>query len=94
MYEQNGTDRKISIYIDIEKDEFLHTLTHEMGHALDLNHNSNPRSIMNPQTNSVLVPSTEDIKDLDEICLERTIFEVAVNRIKEIVLILESRYNK
>lgn len=92
LFEQEGSVRKISIYIDIDQKEFLHTLTHEMGHALGLNHNTAKNSIMYPQTTNVLKPSVEDIADLAEICRERTVFEVAYNKVKEVVSVLRSRF--
>lgn len=94
LYEQEGRSKKISIYIDISQDEFLHTLTHEMGHALGLDHNSDTASIMYPQTNNVLQPSASDIKALNAICEKKLITEVAVNRIRDIILILDERFGK
>lgn len=94
LYEQDGKRRTISIYIDIDKDEFLHTLTHEMGHALSLNHNSAKESIMFPQTTSVLIPSANDTRELNEVCRKRTIFEVAYNRVVEVVGFLQKRMGK
>jgi hypothetical protein len=91
LYEQNGGKRKISIYIDISKNEFLHTLTHEMGHALGLDHNSNPKSIMYPQTTTILEPSKEDVDALNEICEKKTIFEILLNRFQEIVTVIEKK---
>jgi peptidoglycan hydrolase CwlO-like protein len=94
LYEQEGRNRKISIYIDISQDEFLHTLTHEMGHALGLDHNSDPTSIMYPQTTNVLTPSSEDSKSLNTICEKKLITEVAVARMREIILIVSERLGK
>lgn len=91
LYEQDGYKRKISIYIDISKDEFLHTLAHEMGHALGLNHTENEQSIMYPQTTTVLAPSAEDIAQLSAICEKRTIAEVVYNRIIESIKIIQER---
>jgi hypothetical protein len=94
LYEQEGRNKKISIYIDISQDEFLHTLTHEMGHALGLDHNSDAQSIMYPQTTNILTPSSEDTKALNAICEKKLITEVAVNRIREIILVLNERFGK
>jgi peptidoglycan hydrolase CwlO-like protein len=91
LYEQDGSERKISIYIDISQNEFLHTLTHEMGHALGLNHNSNPKSIMYPQTTTTLEPSPEDVESLQKICVKRTVFEVAINRLNDVANILRMK---
>lgn len=91
LYEQEGAKRKISIYIDISKDEFLHTLTHEFGHALGLDHNNDAKSIMYPQTTTVLSPSSTEISELNNICKKRTVFEVVGMRIKELIQILQER---
>ncbi len=92
LYEQEGKTRKISIYIDIDEKEFLHTLTHEMGHALGLSHNDDKSSIMYPQTTNILKPSNKDIMDLNEICRERTVFEVAYNKVLEVIFALRSKF--
>lgn len=91
LYEQQGNERKISIYIDISKEEFQHTLAHEMGHALGIDHNSNPKSIMYPQTTNALIPTNEDVSNLNLICMKRTIFEVFLNRISEAISIIRTR---
>lgn len=91
LYEQEGNKRKISIYIDISKKEFLHTLTHEFGHALGLDHNDDEKSIMFPQTTTVLQPSKVDTASLDEICKKRTVFEVLYNKIHELNQVIRER---
>lgn len=91
LYEQRGLERKISIYIDISQDEFLHTLTHEMGHALGLDHNNNPESIMFPQTTTVLEPSVDDKTEIDAICKKRNIIDIFRERFSETITILKSR---
>lgn len=91
LYEQEGNKRKISIFIDVDKEDFLHTLAHEFGHALGLSHTSNPESIMYPQTNNVLIPSQEEIDELTYICRKRTVFEEGKNRIVKAVEIIRER---
>ncbi len=91
LYEQEGAKRKISIYIDISKDEFLHTLTHEFGHALGLDHIDNENSIMYPQTTTVLQPSSEDTAALNEICKKRTVFEVVYNKVQMLTQVVSER---
>lgn len=94
LYEQDGSKKKISIYIDVSHEEFLHTLTHEFGHALGLDHNSDPESIMYPQTNKSLKPSEKDTAELNDICKKRTVFEVFVTRFKEVFKVLQDRFRK
>ncbi len=94
LYEQDGRKRKISIYIDISHDEFLHTLTHEMGHALGLDHNTNKESIMYPQTTQVLKPSDTEIQELQNICKKRTVFEILYARMGELVRVIQSQIEK
>lgn len=94
LYEQDGRKRKISIYIDISHDEFLHTLTHEMGHSLGLDHNTDPKSIMYPQTTQVLTPSEVEIEDLQNICKKRTVFEILFTRMSELVKVIQTQVLK
>lgn len=92
LYEQDGKDRKISIYIDVSHDEFLHTLTHEFGHSLGLDHNINPESVMYPQTSDVLTPSNEEIKELESICKRRTTIEVVATRFTNVIEVVKERF--
>lgn len=84
LYEQNGNQKKISIFIDNSNDEFLHTLTHEFGHALGLNHVNDNNSIMYPKTTNILTLSREDEIALSNICKERSVIELTIQRIKEL----------
>lgn len=87
LFEQNGSTRTISIYIDINHEEFLHTLAHEMGHSIGLSHTQDKNSIMYHKTNNILVPTIEEKEALDEICRERTIFEIIGKKAQELVSI-------
>lgn len=94
LFEQDGTKKKISIYIDVDRGEFLHTLAHEFGHSLGLNHNTNPSSIMYPQTNNVLTPSSDDLSALSQICKRRSFIEIASTRVDQVVKALRQKFNK
>lgn len=87
LYVRDGVSEKIDIYFNNSQQELIHTLAHEMGHALGLNHNSNPQSIMYPQTNLSIIPSEDDENALATVCQKRSIFEIAG---ENIAIILES----
>lgn len=70
-----GQENRIEIYFNINKSELVHTLAHELGHALVLPHNNNPKAIMYYKTNQSTTLSTEDIEALKETCKQRSVFE-------------------
>lgn len=67
----NSRTQTIDIYFNNSYGELIHTLAHEMGHALGLQHNDNQASIMYPYTTETVVASVDDIKSLDSICAQR-----------------------
>ncbi len=66
IYDPN--DQSISVYFNISQDELVHTLTHEFGHALGIDHNTNPKSIMYPYTTTTTKLTLEDLSALDDLC--------------------------
>lgn len=70
-----GRDKRIEIYFNNNHDELVHTLAHELGHALDMNHNENRLSIMYPYTTQKIAASSDDRAALAEVCRERPITE-------------------
>ncbi len=72
LYTQDGLDSEIAIYFVNTQEEIIHTLAHEMGHALAIDHNNNPESIMYPKTNDIIVPSEDDLESLKTVCAEQS----------------------
>lgn len=69
-------ENRIEIYFDINDAELIHTLTHEFGHSLGLEHLNNPKSIMYFKTNQSVDLTQDDIQALEYICRRRSIFEL------------------
>ncbi len=69
-----GAEQRIEIYFNTSKDELVHTIAHEMGHALGLDHNNNPKGIMYPKTNKIISLSSDDVKALNTLCMKQDIF--------------------
>ena len=64
---EHGQNR-IEIYFNINHDELVHTLAHEMGHALSLEHVFDPQAIMYPNATQSLIATDSDIAALNQIC--------------------------
>jgi chromosome segregation ATPase len=67
----NGNDSTITIYFASNRQELIHTLAHEFGHALGIQHTQDPQSIMYPDTSSFLTATSEDKQQLAYVCREQ-----------------------
>lgn len=76
-------ENTIDIYLTQSHDELVHTLAHELGHALSLSHNQNRDSIMYQMTSETLKPTDEDIANLTDVCKKRNVLEVLRDRLRE-----------
>lgn len=92
-YIRNGANEEIDIYFDNSQQELIHTLAHEMGHALGLGHNNDPQSIMYPQTNLSVTPSINDEGALSIACQKQSIFTIAGENIVIFLGIIHQNLN-
>jgi chromosome segregation ATPase len=85
IYESSADGQKIDIYFVVKQQELIHTLAHELGHALGLEHNEDKASIMYPFTDNVITPSKTDLADLTEVCRTKSILEVQAEKFKQVL---------
>jgi prefoldin subunit 5 len=68
-YVRDAKGERINIFEFVGNDQLERVLAHELGHAVGLNHNSDPNSIMYANNESGnLKPTTMDVKDLKALC--------------------------
>lgn len=71
-YVNDSAGQRINVYQFGNKGDLVLALTHELGHALGMNHVENPKSIMyyitGANTEVSLTPSAEDLAELKRVC--------------------------
>jgi hypothetical protein len=67
-------DNTITIYFANNQDEMIHTLTHEFGHALGMEHVKDPNAIMYPYTTTNITVTPDDMVQLNIVCRNQSLF--------------------
>lgn len=80
-----GPQNRIEVYFYNGDQSLTHTLAHEFGHALGIDHNDNIKSIMYPKTTKAITLSEDDKTALIEICKDRSKFELLQQRIQQLI---------
>ncbi len=83
---------KIDIYFDIDQNELIHTLAHELGHSRGLGHNENEKAIMFPYSTEVIVLASADIDSLKAFCERKSIWGIFMGRVSLFYNFVRARY--
>ena len=69
----DGGHNTITIYFAGNYSELIHTLAHEFGHALGMQHVNNPQAVMYPYTTTFLTLTPEDLGQLAYVCRKQSL---------------------
>jgi len=75
----NSGTQTIDIFFITDKNELVHTLAHEFGHARDLDHLDDSRAIMYPMTSMIITATPGDLSSLEQVCARRSYWDVVAN---------------
>jgi hypothetical protein len=88
----NGKTQEIDIYFNVSKNELIHTIAHEFGHAIGMEHVTNPDAIMYAYSTESIAPLRDDEVELDKICAKTTIIEKITQKL--VPLVIQMQNNK
>lgn len=80
----DGPNSQINIYLTSSRKELIHTLAHELGHALSLKHFEDPKAIMYPYTSEIIYPNGEETYELQAYC-EKKNYEYAFQNLIKLI---------
>ncbi len=83
--------KSITIYFVNTKDELVHTLAHEMGHSIGMNHVENTQAIMYEKTSESLKVTDEDLGEIKKACAEFPLLEYWMGNIKRNLISLTEK---
>lgn len=78
----NPQSNRIDIYFNISKGEQIHTIAHELGHSLGIDHVNDPKAIMYSFSTPSLMLTEADKKELERVCQEVPIWQPILTRLK------------
>ena len=80
----NGPEHRIDIYFVNSRDELVHTLAHEFGHALGMDHVAGSTSIMYSYTSKSLSPTSQDLAELSRACTRINKLQIIDQYLKQV----------
>ncbi len=86
------SDNSITLYFATDRNELIHTLAHEFGHALGLGHIDDEDAIMYPYTTKKTSLSPTDVAELQFVCRQQLVFILWGKAIRQVVGSFLSQY--
>lgn len=91
IYDPNTN--KIEVYFNVSRNELVHTLEHELGHSLGLEHIQNKKAIMYAYTNEQTILTPDDINALKTVCQYQSYFDLYKQRLNFVINQIQKNLN-